>query len=58
MESLFYMYRFTKDPKYREWGWEILQSFNKYTKVKRIHIDSLASKKKKYSEIMCSLKTS
>ncbi|XP_051907062.1 endoplasmic reticulum mannosyl-oligosaccharide 1,2-alpha-mannosidase isoform X2 [Hippocampus zosterae] len=33
VESLFYMYRFTKDPKYREWGWEILQSFNRYTKV-------------------------
>ncbi|XP_008322499.1 endoplasmic reticulum mannosyl-oligosaccharide 1,2-alpha-mannosidase isoform X2 [Cynoglossus semilaevis] len=33
VESLFYMYRFTKDRKYREWGWEILQSFNKYTKV-------------------------
>ncbi|XP_077398995.1 endoplasmic reticulum mannosyl-oligosaccharide 1,2-alpha-mannosidase [Vanacampus margaritifer] len=33
VESLFYMYRFTKDPKYREWGWQILQSFNKYTKV-------------------------
>nr|XP_057908316.1 endoplasmic reticulum mannosyl-oligosaccharide 1,2-alpha-mannosidase isoform X1 [Doryrhamphus excisus] len=33
VESLFYMYRFTKDPKYRDWGWEILQSFNKYTKV-------------------------
>ncbi|XP_077594080.1 endoplasmic reticulum mannosyl-oligosaccharide 1,2-alpha-mannosidase [Stigmatopora nigra] len=33
VESLFYMYRFTKDPKYREWGWEILQSFNKFTKV-------------------------
>uniref|UniRef100_A0A672Z1N1 alpha-1,2-Mannosidase n=1 Tax=Sphaeramia orbicularis TaxID=375764 RepID=A0A672Z1N1_9TELE len=33
VESLFYMYRFTKDAKYRDWGWEILQSFNKYTKV-------------------------
>ncbi|KAK0140623.1 Endoplasmic reticulum mannosyl-oligosaccharide 1,2-alpha-mannosidase [Merluccius polli] len=33
VESLFYLYRFTKDPKYQEWGWEILQSFNKYTKV-------------------------
>nr|XP_061836739.1 endoplasmic reticulum mannosyl-oligosaccharide 1,2-alpha-mannosidase-like [Nerophis lumbriciformis]XP_061836740.1 endoplasmic reticulum mannosyl-oligosaccharide 1,2-alpha-mannosidase-like [Nerophis lumbriciformis] len=33
VESLFYMYRFTKDPKYRDWGWEILQNFNKYTKV-------------------------
>ncbi|XP_041825713.1 endoplasmic reticulum mannosyl-oligosaccharide 1,2-alpha-mannosidase [Melanotaenia boesemani] len=33
VESLFYMYRFTKDSKYRDWGWDILQSFNKYTKV-------------------------
>ncbi|XP_074525945.1 mannosidase, alpha, class 1B, member 1b [Halichoeres trimaculatus] len=33
VESLFYLYRFTEDPKYRDWGWEILQSFNKYTKI-------------------------
>ncbi|XP_055036573.2 endoplasmic reticulum mannosyl-oligosaccharide 1,2-alpha-mannosidase [Misgurnus anguillicaudatus] len=33
VESLFYMYRFTKDNKYRDWGWDILQSFNKYTRV-------------------------
>ncbi|XP_066502351.1 endoplasmic reticulum mannosyl-oligosaccharide 1,2-alpha-mannosidase [Hoplias malabaricus] len=33
VESLFYMYRFTQDSKYRDWGWEILQSFNKYTRV-------------------------
>uniref|UniRef100_A0A3P8RGE5 alpha-1,2-Mannosidase n=1 Tax=Astatotilapia calliptera TaxID=8154 RepID=A0A3P8RGE5_ASTCA len=33
VESLFYMYRFTKDAKYRDWGWDMLQSFNKYTKV-------------------------
>ncbi|KAM4607313.1 mannosidase, alpha, class 1B, member 1b [Polymixia lowei] len=33
VESLFYLYRFTKDMKYRDWGWEILQNFNKYTKV-------------------------
>lgn len=33
VESLFYLYRFTGEPKYREWGWDILQSFNKYTKV-------------------------
>ncbi|CAB1448054.1 unnamed protein product [Pleuronectes platessa] len=33
VESLFYMFRFTNDTKYRDWGWEILQSFNKYTKV-------------------------
>ncbi|XP_010875948.3 endoplasmic reticulum mannosyl-oligosaccharide 1,2-alpha-mannosidase [Esox lucius] len=33
VESLFYLYRFTKDAKYRDWGWDILQSFNKYTRV-------------------------
>ncbi|KAM3867737.1 mannosidase, alpha, class 1B, member 1b [Diretmus argenteus] len=33
VESLFYLYRFTQDRKYRDWGWEILQNFNKYTKV-------------------------
>uniref|UniRef100_A0A8C2GPH5 alpha-1,2-Mannosidase n=1 Tax=Cyprinus carpio TaxID=7962 RepID=A0A8C2GPH5_CYPCA len=35
VESLFYMYRFTKDSKYRDWGWDILQSFNKYTRVSK-----------------------
>lgn len=25
IESYFYMYRLTKDPKYREWGWEAVQ---------------------------------
>ncbi|KAE8291633.1 Endoplasmic reticulum mannosyl-oligosaccharide 1,2-alpha-mannosidase [Larimichthys crocea] len=33
VESLFYLYRFTKDHKYQDWGFEILQNFNKYTKV-------------------------
>uniref|UniRef100_UPI00398EBCF9 endoplasmic reticulum mannosyl-oligosaccharide 1,2-alpha-mannosidase-like isoform X2 n=1 Tax=Pristiophorus japonicus TaxID=55135 RepID=UPI00398EBCF9 len=33
VESLFYMYRFTRDKKYQDWGWEILQNFNKYTRV-------------------------
>ncbi|XP_072244683.1 mannosidase, alpha, class 1B, member 1b isoform X1 [Leuresthes tenuis] len=33
VESLFYLYRFTKDHKYQDWGWEILQNFNKHTKV-------------------------
>ncbi|KAI7812705.1 mannosidase, alpha, class 1B, member 1b isoform X1 [Triplophysa rosa] len=33
VESLFYLYRFTKDKKYQLWGWEILQNFNKYTRV-------------------------
>ncbi|XP_068771120.1 endoplasmic reticulum mannosyl-oligosaccharide 1,2-alpha-mannosidase isoform X2 [Struthio camelus] len=35
VESLFYMYRFTGDKKYQDWGWEILQNFNKYTRVFR-----------------------
>uniref|UniRef100_A0A668UES3 alpha-1,2-Mannosidase n=1 Tax=Oreochromis aureus TaxID=47969 RepID=A0A668UES3_OREAU len=33
VESLFYLYRFTKDHKYQDWGWEILQNFNRYSKV-------------------------
>lgn len=37
VESLFYMYRFTGDKKYQDWGWEILQNFNKYTRVRSAH---------------------
>lgn len=33
MESLFYLYRLTGDRKYQDWGWEILHSFNTYTRV-------------------------
>lgn len=33
VESLFYMYRITGDAMYREWGWEMFQSFVKHTKV-------------------------
>ncbi|XP_062361549.1 endoplasmic reticulum mannosyl-oligosaccharide 1,2-alpha-mannosidase [Cinclus cinclus] len=33
VESLFYMYRFSGDKKYQDWGWEILQNFNRYTRV-------------------------
>ncbi|KAA3489167.1 mannosyl-oligosaccharide 1,2-alpha-mannosidase MNS3-like [Gossypium australe] len=33
VESLFVLYRITQDPKYREWGWQIFESFEKYTKV-------------------------
>ncbi|XP_062930027.1 endoplasmic reticulum mannosyl-oligosaccharide 1,2-alpha-mannosidase-like isoform X2 [Mobula hypostoma] len=33
VESLFYMYRFTRDKKYQDWGWEMFQNFNKYTRV-------------------------
>uniref|UniRef100_A0A8C0A945 alpha-1,2-Mannosidase n=1 Tax=Bos mutus grunniens TaxID=30521 RepID=A0A8C0A945_BOSMU len=33
VESLFYLYRLTGDRKYQDWGWEILHSFNTYTRV-------------------------
>lgn len=34
VESLFYLYRLTKDQRYREWGWNIFQSFERYTKLR------------------------
>lgn len=33
VESLFYLHRCTGDPKYQDWGWELLQSFDAYTRV-------------------------
>jgi len=33
VESLFYMWRITGDTKYREWGWELFNSFMTYTAV-------------------------
>jgi mannosyl-oligosaccharide alpha-1,2-mannosidase len=33
VESLFYMWRITGDVMYREWGWEMFQSFMNYTAV-------------------------
>lgn len=33
VETLFYMWRITGDPKYREWGWQIFESFIEYTAV-------------------------
>ncbi|KAF9940019.1 mannosyl-oligosaccharide alpha-1,2-mannosidase [Mortierella alpina] len=33
IESLFYMWRFTGDEKYREWGWKIFEAIEKYSKV-------------------------
>lgn len=33
VESLFVMWRLTKDPKYRRWGYEIAHSIEKYAKV-------------------------
>lgn len=33
VELLYYMYKFTKDEKYRKWGYEIFKSFVKHTRV-------------------------
>ncbi|KAJ8951385.1 hypothetical protein NQ318_009949 [Aromia moschata] len=33
IESYFYMYRLTKDEKYRDWGWEAVQALEKYCRV-------------------------
>ena len=33
VESLFLAYRITGDPIYREWGWDIFQSFQKHCRV-------------------------
>ncbi|CAL5183764.1 unnamed protein product [Lathyrus oleraceus] len=33
VESLFVLYRITEDLKYREWGWQIFEAFEKYTKI-------------------------
>lgn len=33
VESLFYMYRITKDQKYRQWAWEMFEAFREHTKV-------------------------
>ncbi|KAJ3407607.1 Mannosyl-oligosaccharide 1,2-alpha-mannosidase IB [Chytridiales sp. JEL 0842] len=30
IESIFYMWRFTHDPMYREWGWQIAQALEKH----------------------------
>lgn len=42
VESLFILYRITKDPIYREWGWKIFESFIKYTKTPDGSFTSLA----------------
>jgi len=33
VESIFLMWRFTKNPKYREWGWKIFTAFEKHCRV-------------------------
>eukprot|EP00741_Cyanophora_paradoxa_P023311 tig00000254_g22518.t1 len=33
VESLFYLWRYTHDPQYREWGWEIFQAFERHART-------------------------
>uniref|UniRef100_A0A673MQ68 alpha-1,2-Mannosidase n=1 Tax=Sinocyclocheilus rhinocerous TaxID=307959 RepID=A0A673MQ68_9TELE len=33
IETYMYMWRFTHDPKYRQWGWEAVQALEKYCRV-------------------------
>ncbi|XP_069731353.1 mannosyl-oligosaccharide 1,2-alpha-mannosidase IC [Phaenicophaeus curvirostris] len=33
VESYMYMWRLTHDPKYREWGWEVVKALEKYCRV-------------------------
>lgn len=33
IETYWYMWRFTHDPKYRQWGWEAAQAIDKYCRV-------------------------
>lgn len=32
-ETMFYMWRYTKDPKWREYGWEMFQAIVKHCKT-------------------------
>ena len=32
LESIFYLWRYTHDPKYREWGWHIFQALERHTR--------------------------
>jgi len=43
VESLFYLYRFTGDKKYQDWGWKIAQGIERYAKVKKGGYASLES---------------
>ncbi|KAK5050785.1 hypothetical protein LTR84_003344 [Exophiala bonariae] len=47
VESLFYMWRITKNPKYRQWGWEMFEAFREHTKV----VDEVHGKVYAYSSL-------
>ena len=41
VEALFVLWRTTGDAKYREWGWEIFEAFEKHCRVRRDVVRSL-----------------
>ncbi len=45
VESLFVMHQLTKDKQYQDWGWEIFEAFEKYTKVSSGGYSSIRSVK-------------
>ncbi|KAK3757457.1 hypothetical protein RRG08_015465 [Elysia crispata] len=45
VESLFYLYRFTGDEKYRDQGWQIFLAFEKHTKLKEGGYSSISNVK-------------
>jgi mannosyl-oligosaccharide alpha-1,2-mannosidase len=38
VESLFYLWRFTHDPIYREWGWEVFEAIEKHCRVENGYV--------------------
>ena len=47
MESLYIMYRITKDKKYQEYGWKIFQAFEEHARIPSGGYSSLNSVKNK-----------
>ncbi|KAL4218786.1 Endoplasmic reticulum mannosyl-oligosaccharide 1 [Mactra antiquata] len=45
VESIFYMYRITKDEGYREWGWKIFQAFKKHCRIEGFGYSSISNVK-------------
>lgn len=43
VEALFVLWRTTKKPVYREWGWAIFQSFEKYCRVRELNPDPMCT---------------
>ncbi|CAB3400041.1 unnamed protein product [Caenorhabditis bovis] len=46
IEGWFYLYRFTGDKKYQEWGWEAFQAIEKYAKIPSGGYSSISNVKK------------